>query len=140
MLIGIALWKQKQCCCCSFNGKRFSLSVVGKPTDHDTRTETGCSQSIHSQRSQSVRSSLSSERDEKIDRFRLSLEQFFENEDVTHLYILHQSSSLLATNVIPADFNSFERVLLFLKSQSSSKLTRENLGESLSLSLRMFFQ
>ena len=58
------------------------------------------------------------------------IEQFLENEDITHLYILSQSSSanLLATNLIPVDFNSFEKIVLFIKTNLTSKLTRENLG------------
>jgi len=61
---------------------------------------------------------------------RLSIEQFLENEDITHLYILSQSSStnLLATNIIPVDFNSFDKIVLFIKTNLTSKLTRENLG------------
>ncbi|CAF4023779.1 unnamed protein product, partial [Rotaria sp. Silwood1] len=47
---------------------------------------------------------------------RLSIEQFLENEDITHLYVLSQSSSsssnLLALNSIPIDFNSYQRVVL----------------------------
>jgi len=62
---------------------------------------------------------------------RLSIEQFLENEDITHLYILSQSSShLLALNSIPIDFNSYERIVLFVKTNLTSKLTRENLGLS----------
>jgi len=59
----------------------------------------------------------------------LSIEQFLENEDVTHLYILSQSSShLLALNSIPIDFNSYKRIVLFIKTNLTNKLTRENLG------------
>jgi hypothetical protein len=59
----------------------------------------------------------------------LSIEQFLENEDITHLYILSQSSShLSALNSISIDFNSYERIILFIKTNLISKLTRENLG------------
>jgi hypothetical protein len=64
--------------------------------------------------------------------FRLSVEQFLENEDVTHLYILAQPSSQLhALNSIPVDFNAYERAVLFLKTNLTTKLTRENLGACL---------
>ncbi|CAF4372248.1 unnamed protein product [Rotaria magnacalcarata] len=60
---------------------------------------------------------------------RLSIEQFLENEDITHLYILSQSSShLLALNTIPIDFNSYQRIVLFIKTNLTNKLSRENLG------------
>ncbi|CAF1635937.1 unnamed protein product, partial [Adineta ricciae] len=68
------------------------------------------------------------------DENRLCIEQFFENEDVTHLYILSQSSShLLALNTIPFDFNAYERIVLFLKTNSTSKLTREDLDKDVSV-------
>ncbi|CAF5004572.1 unnamed protein product, partial [Rotaria sp. Silwood1] len=67
---------------------------------------------------------------------RLSIEQFLENEDITHLYVLSQSSSssyLLALNSIPIDFNSYQRVVLFIKTNLTNKLTRENLDKDVSL-------
>ncbi|UJR11505.1 hypothetical protein I4U23_015686 [Adineta vaga] len=68
------------------------------------------------------------------DENRLCIEQFFENEDVTHLYVLSQSSShLVALNSIPIDFNSYERTVLFLRTNSTSKLTRENLEKDVAV-------
>ncbi|CAF3984528.1 unnamed protein product, partial [Rotaria sordida] len=65
---------------------------------------------------------------------RLSIEEFLENEDITHLYILSQSSShLSALNSIPIDFNSYQRIVLFIKTNLTNKLTRENLDKDVSL-------
>ncbi|CAF3502703.1 unnamed protein product [Rotaria socialis] len=65
---------------------------------------------------------------------RLSIEQFLENEDITHLYILSQSSShLLALNAIPIDFNSYQRIVLFIKTNLANKLSRENLDKDVAL-------
>lgn len=66
--------------------------------------------------------------------FSLSFEQFFENEDITHLYLFYQptTSTFLATNSIPNDWNSYQRILLFIKSNLTNKLTKENLGSNFS--------
>lgn len=65
--------------------------------------------------------------------FSLSIEQFLENEDLNQLYILYRSSSsdLIAVNTIQIDLKSYERILLFIKTNLNSKLTKENLGEIL---------